>query len=163
MLCIFVIRKPHYKPFTWFSRPCLLFLCWKCQLVSSNLTLFSPWLCMEYIWTAASARVPVSVIILNDVWTAGGPGNLLRHIPTILIFYTHTYPQINNMSVWFMVAETQWRSSVYVRFFFFCLSISNTQSLLLSSETELMWFSASLTDNNTLSHYLLHPKKAATM
>ncbi len=46
---------------------------------------------------------------------------------------------------------------VFLRFFFFCLSISNTESLALCSEAERTWLAASL-EENILSHCLLHPQ-----
>lgn len=45
---------------------------------------------------------------------------------------------------------------VFLRFFLFCLPMSNTQPLALWFEHK--WLAASLTDNSMLSHSLLHPE-----
>lgn len=161
MLCIFVISKPHNKPFFMIYSSCSLSPCFKMSTSFLKSCIVFSLAVYEIHVNSCFSENPSFCHHLSDV-SCGRPENLLRHIATILIFHMHTYPQINNMSVWFMVAEAEWRSCVYLWVFLFCLSICNTQSLLLFSETEHMWFSASLTDN-MLSHNVLHPKKTATM
>lgn len=142
------------KPFTSFINSRCLFLCWimPTSFLKSHLV-FS--LAMYGIYlNSCLCEFPS---LCHDVWAVRGPGaSLDTYSPSLSPIHTHTHRWIT--SVWFMVAEGEWSSSVFLRFFFFCLSISNKQSLPLCSETKRMWFSASLADN-LLSHYLLHLKK----
>ncbi len=123
VLCTFVIRGPHNKIFQRdglgedLSTLTVLSSAAECQLVSSNLALFSLLQCVEFVWTAASASVPLSVILrmMCELWEAWEPPYIYTHIHTHThtILISHTHKRINNMSVWFMVAEGEWRSSVF--------------------------------------------------